>query len=186
MENLAILASHNGSIFESLYDASQNKELPFSISLIISNNTSAPVLQKAKNNQIPNFVVNQSIVCDVDLEISNLLKRYNCKYVLLAGYMKKISPYLANNFFIINSHPALLPSYGGVGMYGRFVHEAVIANNEKISGVTIHKVDEHYDEGEIILQKELQLNEFETAETLESKIKDLEKVAILEALRCLK
>lgn len=193
MINVAILASHNGSIFDALYDTSlntineQSKKIPFNIALIISNNSSALVLEKAKNHQIPNFLVNQSLTDNVDLEISNLLQKYNCKFVLLAGYMKKISPLLTNNFFILNSHPALLPAFGGAGMYGRFVHQAVIASGDKISGVTIHKVDENYDEGEIILQKSIILDENETVESLENKIKELEKIAILEALEiCLK
>jgi len=97
--------------------------------------------------------------------------------------MKKISPFLANNFKIINSHPALLPKYGGAGMYGRFVHEAVIKNKEKISGVTIHEVNENYDEGKIILQKTLSLQSDESVNSLESKIKNLEQEAIVEAFR---
>jgi phosphoribosylglycinamide formyltransferase-1 len=96
--------------------------------------------------------------------------------------MKKISSNLANNYNIINSHPALLPSYGGKGMYGRFVHEAVIENKEKQSGVTVHHVNENYDEGAIILQKSISISVGETAESLESRIKLLEQEAIIEAL----
>ena len=98
--------------------------------------------------------------------------------------MKKIESNLLNAFpnKIINTHPALLPSiYGGKGMYGRFVHEAVIKNKEKKSGVTIHYVNEVYDEGEIILTKELELDNNETVDSLEDKIKELESIAIVEA-----
>jgi phosphoribosylglycinamide formyltransferase-1 len=98
--------------------------------------------------------------------------------------MKKIESNLLNTFpnKIINTHPAILPSiYGGAGMYGRFVHEAIIKNGEKKSGVTIHYVNEVYDEGEIILTKEISLDENETVDSLENKIKDLESIAIIEA-----
>ena len=100
--------------------------------------------------------------------------------------MKKIESKLLNAFpnKIINTHPALLPSiYGGVGMYGRFVHEAIIKNAEKKSGVTIHYIDEVYDEGEIILTKELEIASNETVDSLEDKIKNLEKEAIVEAFK---
>ena len=99
--------------------------------------------------------------------------------------MKKVGANITQNFKVINSHPALLPNYGGAGMYGRFVHEAVIKNGEKMSGVTLHEVDENYDEGKIILQKKLSLVKDETANSLEAKIKELEKIAIVEAFQAL-
>ncbi len=181
MTKIAILASHNGSGFDALYDAFKNNILDIEIVLVISNNTNAKVLEKAKDKNIDSFVVNNKLYNDVDKEIFNLLKKYECEYIFLSGYMKKISLSLTNNFKILNSHPALLPKYGGEGMYGRFVHEAVIKNKEKISGSTIHMVNENYDEGEIILQKSLTLQENETVDSLETKIKELEKKAIVEA-----
>ena len=180
---IAILASHNGSGFEALYDASKSKRLDIEIVVIISNNTDAKILQKANLYNIDNFIVNKNLYDDVDSKIEQLLQEYKCDYIFLSGYMKKISPSLANNFKIINSHPALLPLYGGAGMYGRFVHEAVIKNKEKISGVTIHEVNENYDEGKIILQKTLSLQSDESVNSLESKIKNLEQEAIVEAFR---
>jgi len=178
---IAILASYNGSGFEALYDASKSKRLDIEIVVIISNNTDAKILQKANLYNIDNFIVNKNLYDDVDSKIEQLLQEYKCDYIFLSGYMKKISPFLANNFKIINSHPALLPKYGGAGMYGRFVHEAVIKNKEKISGVTIHEVNENYDEGKIILQKTLSLQSDESVNSLESKIKNLEQEAIVEA-----
>jgi len=101
--------------------------------------------------------------------------------------MKKISQKITQNFTIINCHPSLLPKHGGVGMYGRYVHESVIKSSDKISGVTIHKVNEEFDKGEILLQKELKVEENETIQSLEIRIKELEKLAIVEALKsCLK
>lgn len=178
---IAILASHNGSGFEALYNASKSEIVDVEIAVIISNNKDAKVLEKAKLYNIDNFVVNQKLYDDVDNQIKYLLKKYDCDYIFLSGYMKKISSSLANSFKIINCHPALLPKYGGAGMYGRFIHEAVIKNKEKISGVTIHEVNENYDEGKIILQKSIDLDENETVESLERKIKQLEQKVIVEA-----
>lgn len=187
MINIAILSSHNGSGFETLYLAAQNNVLAININLVISNNTNAVVLQKAKKYNIDNYVVNSKTSQNVDDTIYKLLKESKCEYIFLSGYMKKISSKLTDNFKIINSHPSLLPKYGGEGMYGRFVHEAVVKNNEKVSGVTIHEVNENYDDGEIILQRELLLSDGETPESLETKIKELEKVAIVEGFKqCLK
>lgn len=184
---LAVLASHNGTNIDAIYEAIQTQQLDTEIALIISNNTNANVLKKAKKFQIDHFVVNQNNTTEPDEKIAELLAQYKCNLVVLAGYMKKLSPALTRNFQIINSHPALLPKYGGPGMYGTFVHEAVIANNEEKSGVSIHFVNENYDEGEIILQKELSIEKDETAISLETKVKELEKKAIVEALKiCLK
>jgi len=181
MKKIAILSSHNGSGFDALYNASKLRILHAEVVVIISNNPDAVVLEKAKKQNIDHFVVNQKLYKDVDTKIAQLLQEYQCDYVFLSGYMKKIAPSLANKFTIINSHPALLPKYGGVGMYGRFVHEAVIHNKEKISGVTIHEVNENYDEGKIILQKSIDVEENETVESLEGKIKQLEQKVIVEA-----
>ena len=187
MNNIALFASYNGSILETLCEASLNGELPINIALILTNNQNANVLKKAKERNIPHFVINDTLYEDKDKIIDKLLEEHQCEYIILAGYMKKISPFLTNKYFIINSHPSLLPKYGGKGMYGRKVHESVVANKEKESGVSVHRVNEHYDEGAILLQKKLLLNESETAESLEKRVKELEKTAMLEALKlCLK
>jgi phosphoribosylglycinamide formyltransferase-1 len=187
MYNLAIFASHNGSVIEVIYKAISDDKLNAKLSLIITNNTNAPVLEKAKRLGIPAFVINDKTCENVEDEIIKQLETYTCKNIFLAGYMKKISSTLANNYNIINSHPALLPKFGGKGMYGRFVHKAVIENKECISGVTIHHVNENYDEGGIILQKSIPVLKEDTPESLESKIKILEQEAVIEALdTCLK
>ncbi|MEA3371452.1 MAG: phosphoribosylglycinamide formyltransferase [Campylobacterota bacterium] len=183
MIKIGILASHNGSGFEAIHKACLQKRLNAEVTLVISNNTNAVALQKAQKYGLKNALVNSKTDDNPDEKIYSLLKEHDCEYVFLSGYMKKISPKITNNFKLINSHPALLPNYGGAGMYGRFVHEAVIKNGEKVSGVTIHEVNENYDEGKVILQKELRLSENETVETLETKIKELEQIAIIEALQ---
>jgi phosphoribosylglycinamide formyltransferase-1 len=180
---IAVLASYNGSGFKALYEASQRKELNLEIVLLISNNSNATALQSACELGIETALVNAKTDENPDKKIEQLLHACECKYVFLSGYMKKLSSNITDNFKIINSHPSLLPKYGGEGMYGRFVHEAVIKNQEKESGVTIHEVDENYDEGKVILQKKLILSEDESIESLETKIKKLEQNAIVEAFK---
>ncbi|MDF1877798.1 phosphoribosylglycinamide formyltransferase [Sulfurimonas sp. SAG-AH-194-L11] len=182
MKNIAIFSSHNGSGFDTILAAIKEKKLPINISLVISNNTNSPVLQKATQNKINNYIVNQNNCDDVNIKLTELLKQNRCEYIFLAGYMKKLGPIITDNFKVLNTHPALLPKHGGSGMYGKYVHQAVIEAKESISGVTIHEVNAEYDSGEIILQKELKLAENETVESLQAKIKELEKVAIVEGL----
>ncbi|MCT7562529.1 phosphoribosylglycinamide formyltransferase [Aliarcobacter butzleri] len=188
MTKIGILASYNGSGFETIQKAIENKILDAKVVVVITNNTNAGVLEKAESYDIPYFIINDKRYPgqDIDDKITRLLLEFGCDYIFLSGYMKKIESKLLKAYpnKIINTHPAILPSiYGGVGMYGRFVHEAVIKNSEKESGVTIHFVNEVYDEGEKILVKKLKLEENETVDTLEEKIKNLEKEAIVEAFK---
>ena len=188
MTKIGILASYNGSGFETIQKAIENKILDAKVVVIITNNTNAGVLEKAESYNIPYFIINDKRYPgqDIDDKITRLLLEFGCDYIFLSGYMKKIESKLLSAYpnKIINTHPAILPSiYGGIGMYGRFVHEAVIKNGEKESGVTIHFVNEVYDEGEKILVKKLKLEENETVDTLEEKIKNLEKEAIVEAFK---
>ena len=187
MKKIAILASHNGSGFDAIYTAIQAEKLQLEIVLVISNNTDAKILQKAQSAGLRNFLVNSKHFDNPDEKIYELLLKHKAEYIFLSGYMKKIPSKIIQTFKVINSHPSLLPKYGGEGMYGRFVHEAVIANKEDKSGLTIHYVDEVYDSGEIILQKELVIKPQESVDSLERKIKAMESIAIVEALtKCLK
>lgn len=187
MIKIGILASHNGTGFDALVKACEEKILDAQISIVISNNSNAMVLQKAQAKNIPNFILNQNLypLQNIDHLILQKLLEYNCDYIFLSGYMKKIDDCIIQKFShkIFNAHPALLPKYGGAGMYGKYVHEAVVNANEKQSGVTIHEVNEEYDEGKIIVQKSLLLSENETAQSLEQRIKELEKIAIVEAFQ---
>ena len=188
IKKIGILASYNGSGFETIQKAIIEKKLNAKVVVVITNNTNAGVLEKAEFYNIPYFIINDKRYPsqDIDDKIARLLLEFDCDYIFLSGYMKKIGSKLLSVFpnKIINTHPALLPSiYGGVGMYGRFVHEAVIKNAEKKSGVTIHYIDEVYDEGEIILTKELEIAQNETVDSLENRIKELESIAIIEAFQ---
>lgn len=188
IKKIGILASYNGSGFETIQKAVIEKKLNAKVVVVITNNTNAGILEKAEFYNIPYFIINDKRYPgqDIDDKIARLLTEFDCDYIFLSGYMKKIESKLLSAFSnkIINTHPALLPSiYGGVGMYGRFVHEAVIKNGEKKSGVTIHYINEVYDEGKIILTKELEITQNETVDSLENKIKELESIAIVEAFQ---
>ena len=188
MKKIGILASYNGSGFETIQKAIEDGILDAKVEVIITNNSNAGVLEKASKYGIKSFVINKNLFPNenLDLKIAQTIKEFECDYIFLSGFMKKIEDNMLKTFpnKIINTHPAILPSiYGGAGMYGHFVHEAVVKNGEKKSGVTIHYVNENYDEGEKILIKELFLDENETAETLENRIKELEKIAIVEAFK---
>jgi phosphoribosylglycinamide formyltransferase-1 len=187
MKRIGILASHNGSGFEAIQKACEQKILNAQVVLVISNNTDAKVLQKAANKNIPNFIVNAKKYPDENLDekITNLMCEFRVDYIFLSGFMKKLEKNLIKSFEnkIINSHPALLPKFGGKGMYGTNVHKAVIKAKEKSSGCTVHYVNENYDEGEYILQKSFLLDENESVESLENKIKSLEANTIVEALK---
>jgi phosphoribosylglycinamide formyltransferase 1 len=188
MKRIGILASYNGSGFQTIKKACDEGILNAQVSVVVSNNTNANALNIAEQMQIPNFIINAKKYPNEDLDekIAELFKEFNCDYIFCSGYMKIIGSKLISVFEekIVNTHPALLPSkYGGKGMYGRFVHEAIIENNEKKSGVTIHFVNEKYDDGRIILKKELELLDDETVDSLEDRIKDLESIAIIEAFK---
>ncbi len=186
MKRIGVLSSHNGSGFDTIVQACEKKVLDAQVVVVVSNNSNAQVLQKAEQKNIPNFIINSNLYPNdnLDEKITSLLQEFECDIIFLSGYMKKIEKNLLQAYpdAIVNSHPALLPKFGGVGMYGSKVHEAVIAAKEKISGCTVHFVNEHYDEGEYILQNKLQLEENETVESLENKIKELEAITIVKAL----
>jgi len=174
MKNIAIFASGNGTNAERIaaYFA-DNPEIQ--VRIILTNNPKAFVLERAKKLNIPSFVFDRNTFYKTD-EVLQVLLRNQTDLVVLAGFMWLVPEYLINAFRgkIINIHPALLPKYGGKGMYGSHVHEAVIKNREKTSGITIHFVNEKYDDGQIILQKEIPVLENDTPDTLAARIHELE------------
>jgi len=187
IKKIGILSSHNGSGYVTIDEACKAGQLNAEVVVVISNNSNANVISRAQDRDTPTYVINDKLFPNenLDKKITDLLMEYNCDYVFLSGYMKKLETQLINAFEnrIINSHPALLPNYGGKGMYGRFVHEAVINANEKKSGVTIHFVNEEYDKGEFILQNSLTIEEGCSIEELENNIKELESKSIVEAFQ---
>lgn len=189
IKKIGILSSHNGSGYVTIDKACKNNSLNAQVVVVVSNNSKANVLKTAQERKTPNFIINNKLFPNENLDekITSLFVEYECDYIFLSGYMKKLETKLITQFEnrIVNSHPALLPKFGGKGMYGRFVHEAVIESQEKESGVTIHFVNEEYDKGEFILQKKLTISDNCTVEELENDIKKLESIAIVEAFNSL-
>ena len=178
--NIAIFASGSGSNAEVIVNNLSNfiSESEGCVKLILSNNKNAAFLQKAKiSNIVTETVYLKDLAEDEAAEIyANVLQKYQIDFIVLAGYLKKIPLGLIKLFpqKIINIHPSLLPAYGGAGMYGARVHEAVVAAGEKQSGITIHFVDEIYDHGKIIFQASCNLAKDETALSLAKKVLALE------------
>ncbi len=171
--NIIIFASGAGSNAQQIINYFK-KDKKTNVVLIVCNNPKAGVLQIAANEQIPVLLIQK----DQFKETGYLaeIEKYNPALIVLAGFLWKIPEILIPHFpeKIINIHPALLPAYGGKGMYGSAVHTAVINAKEKESGITIHFVDDIYDHGKIIFQAKCNLDENETAESLAQKIHKLE------------
>ncbi|MFN5795447.1 MAG: phosphoribosylglycinamide formyltransferase, partial [Bacteroidota bacterium] len=180
MENkvykIAILASGAGSNAKNLIlDSRKDSNKVYKVELVITNNKDAGVINICRQLGVACFLWKKDSFLSPDFLISSL-KNNSIDYIILAGFLLKISDKIIENFpkKIINIHPSLLPKYGGNGMYGNKVHQAVLDNREKESGITIHFVNEHYDEGEIISQKKITLNNLETINSLRERISILE------------
>jgi phosphoribosylglycinamide formyltransferase-1 len=174
MKHLAILASGAGSNAQKIIDQFRESSLA-KVSLIICNKPEAGVLQIAVREHIPSLLISRHSLYETD-EVLTRLKLLHVHWIVLAGFLWKVPEKLIAAFprRIINIHPALLPKYGGKGMYGMRVHEAVIAHGEKESGITIHYINEQYDEGEMILQKTCSVSPEDTPESLAQKVHQLE------------
>jgi phosphoribosylglycinamide formyltransferase-1 len=174
MKRIAIFASGSGSnaqkIIEQFSGSSETE-----VSLILSNNENAYVLQRAAEADIPAYVFNKDLFYTGD-QVHDILRDIGIDFIVLAGFLWLIPQNILRSWpnRIINLHPALLPKFGGKGMYGDRVHQAVIEAGEKETGITIHYVNENYDEGEIILQKSFDIAEGDTPESIAEKIHNLE------------
>lgn len=176
MKNLAFFASHTGSNFQAIVKNCQNGNIQANPKILISNNSDSGAMAFAKENNIKTYHISDKTSLNPDNDILNALKDNEIDLVILAGYMKKIPAEVIKAYpnKILNIHPALLPKFGGKGMYGMNVHEAVIESKEQFSGLTIHYVTENYDEGEYLLQYTLKVNQDDTPETLQKRILEYE------------
>ena len=172
MTRIAIFASGAGTNAERIIKTSP---APYTVALIVCNKPGAGVLKIAEREGISSLIIEKERFFNGDNYLPELQK-HNIEFIVLAGFLWKIPDQLIKAYpkKIINIHPALLPKFGGKGMYGNKVHETVIALKEKESGISIHYVDELYDHGEIILQAKCPVTEIDTAETLAQKIHVLE------------
>lgn len=172
-KGLAIFASGAGSNAQKIIDYFRDHTL-IHVALIVCNKPEAGVLKIAEKENIPYVVIDKKIFQETGYVEE--LKEHHIDWIILAGFLWKVPQVLIEAFpsKIINIHPALLPAYGGKGMYGMAVHTAVVNAGEKQSGITIHIIDEEYDRGDIVLQQTIKLAPGETPETLAQRIHELE------------
>ena len=173
IKNIVVFASGSGSNAIKIYEYFQ-KDKSVNIEALYCNKKSAPVIQKFQNFGIKTVIFEKNKLEDGGV-LKSLLK-LNPSLIILAGFLLKMPEEIISNFEnrIINIHPALLPSYGGKGMYGISIHRSVVENSELFSGLTIHYVNKDYDKGAIIFQEKVELSKNETAENLSKKILKLE------------
>jgi len=173
-KRIAIFASGSGSNAQKIME--HFKRSPDAeVVLVLTNNPQAYVLQRADNFEVPSHIFTRSEFYERD-DIIKLLKNLQVDLIVLAGFLWLVPPSLLKAFpnKIINLHPSLLPKYGGAGMYGDHVHKAVLANKEDESGITIHFVDEQFDEGEIIHQSKFKIEPGDNLEMIKFKGQQLE------------
>lgn len=186
--NIGFLASHNGSNMQATIDACKSSALQATPVVVISNNSDSGALARARQEGIPACHLSGKTHPDptaLDRAILEALLRHDVNVVNLAGYMKKLGPETLSNFQgrILNIHPALLPKFGGKGMYGMHVHEAVIAAGETETGVSIHVVNADYDTGPVIAQTRVHIEPVDVPETLAERVLHREHTFLPETLQ---
>lgn len=171
---VAIFASGSGTNAENLVTTFRQKKHPVDF-IVLANRADAPVLQRAQRLSVPAFTFGKTEMYQSDA-LLRLLEEQKIDFIVLAGFLWKVPPSLIAAYpnTIINIHPALLPKFGGRGMYGERVHSAVLEANENVSGITIHHVTEEYDQGATIFQAECPVREDDTPESLARRIHQLE------------
>ncbi len=174
---LGFLASGHGSNMIAIFNHCKAGNLDAEPAVVISNNSDSGALEYAREKQIPAFHLSTRTHPEkLDSVITDTLKSHAVEWIILAGYMKKISPYLLEEFQgkIFNIHPSLLPKYGGKGMFGNHVHKSVLDSGDFETGVTIHLVNGEYDEGRILAQKKVYVKAGDTPETLAARVLKVE------------
>ena len=184
---LAVLASHTGTILQAVMDACAAGELNATVVLVISNNSASGAMARARAAGIATAHLSSATHPDPDQLDSAMVEALHdaaVEWVLLAGYMKKLGPLVlaAYRHRIVNTHPALLPKFGGAGFFGRRVHEAVLAAGDTETGATVHYVDEHYDAGPILAQVHVPVRPDDDAEDLEERVKVAERKLVVATL----
>jgi phosphoribosylglycinamide formyltransferase-1 len=186
--NLCVLASGRGSNLKSIIDSYKKGKIISKVVLVISNNSNSNALNIARSNQIPAYHLSQKQFSKEQEYVKaflDLLEKHKVDMIILAGYMKLLPAEIVRTFQnkILNIHPALLPSFCGQGMYGMKVHEAVIGYGAKVSGASVHIVDEIYDNGPVVIQRTVKVADDDTPETLQKKVLKIEHKLFPEAIK---
>ncbi|MCB0342181.1 MAG: phosphoribosylglycinamide formyltransferase [Bdellovibrionales bacterium] len=185
--SLVVLASGQGTNFMAIQEAIEQGKIPAQIKALVVSRPSVAAAEKAEQLGVPVVCVDrvsEASKAEWDQKLLLALKSLEPDLIVLAGFLRKIGPLVIKEFSekLINTHPSLLPAFGGEGMYGRKIHEAVMASKEKVTGITIHRVVSDYDSGPIIAQVALSVNPDGTPETLEDEVKSLEHEFLVNVL----
>ncbi len=185
--NIAVMASGEGTTLQAVLDACASGRLPARVGVVISNNAAAGALRRARRAGVPTrhmSVATAGGPQSLDRALSETLREFSSDWVLLAGYMKRLGPQTLARFAgrIINTHPALLPEFGGQGMFGRNVHRAVLAAGRRTSGASVHWVDENYDTGALIAQVRVPVESDDSADSLAARVQAAERDLVVEVL----
>ena len=183
---LAVLISGGGTTLQNILDVIAAGKLDAQVCVVVGSRPGIKGLQRAADAKVMNFVVERAGIPNLDdfsKQVFQLIDDAGTDLVVMAGWMSLLKIPATYAGKIINIHPALLPSFGGKGMYGKRVHQAVIDHGCKVSGCTVHFVDDAYDNGPIILQRTCPVLDGDTAETLAARVFEEEKIAYPEAIR---
>lgn len=174
MKKIVVFASGSGTNAENIIKYFKQTEIAKVVS-VFTNNAEAKVIERAKNHQIPVEIFSKNEL--LERNVLQKIEKIDPDLIILAGFLLKFPENIIEKYpnKIINIHPALLPNYGGKGMYGMHIHRAIINNKEKETGISIHYVNENYDEGGIIFQQNIALTDEDTPETVAEKIHELEQ-----------
>lgn len=189
MAHLSVLASGNGSNLQAIIEASKKGEIPNAqVALVVVNRPEAFARERARREKIPELFLNPQDYPDRETYFARIiteLENYQVDLICLAGFLLQLTPNIISRYRgkILNIHPALLPKFGGKGLYGQRVHEAVLAAGEKESGATVHFVDEEYDHGPAIIQKRVPVLAGDTAQSLADRILTEEHKIYPQAIR---
>ena len=186
--NIAVFASHEGSDLQAIIDACNMGVIQARVCCVISNNNNSRALIRAKEQGIPSYYLSLNVIenqKELDEEILRVLIENKADIIFLAGYLRKLGHNVIDYYInkIYNIHPSLLPKYGGKGMYGIHVHSAVIESKENETGITIHRVNGEYDDGEIIAQTKVPVYPSDTPEILAKRVLSKEHVFIVTVLK---
>jgi phosphoribosylglycinamide formyltransferase-1 len=188
MMRLAFLASNNGSSMRAMVAAIEAGALHCEAALVVSNRRDAPALDFARAHGISTMVIpTRADPAAADARLTTALADAGTDLVILSGYLRRLgaATLAAYDGRILNIHPALLPAHGGAGMYGRRVHEAVIAAGDAESGASVHLVDEHYDHGDVLARVAIAVEPGETAESLERRVTAIEPQLFVKVLQAI-
>ena len=184
---IGVLASHEGTTLQAVLDACATGRIPAQVVLVVSNNAGSGALRRARTAGVPALHLSSTTHPDpesLDRALLQALRAQAVDLVLLAGYMKKLGPLTLAAFpgRILNTHPALLPRFGGQGLYGAHVHRAVLAAGERESGASIHWVDGEYDTGPVIAQVRVPVEPGDTPESLAARVQAAERTLLVKVL----